>query len=191
MAKKRKSGSKAKDGKKTGKKTCVTMGNIWELRLTGSEYNRLDKAFSDHCKEKNITVKDFFLTWNDTERAAGWNEIVEKLPSDLVKTIASIMEESNSSGGAKKTTTSNETMTQTDPPTVTETTMTITNETTPATTADTMTTTMAPPLTTTMTPPPATALPNPTNDIMFAGLFGISDAEKKKSEKSQKKPSRK
>jgi hypothetical protein len=67
-------------------------------------YDRLDKAFSDHCREKNISTKDFFLRWNDTERAAGWNEIVEKLPSDLIQTIASIIEES---GGAKKTTTTN------------------------------------------------------------------------------------
>jgi hypothetical protein len=56
---KRKSGSKAKDGKKS-KKTCVTMGNIWELCLTGSEHDRLVKAFSDHCKEKNIAPQDFF-----------------------------------------------------------------------------------------------------------------------------------
>jgi hypothetical protein len=181
------SGSNANDGKKT----CVTMGNIWELRLSGLEYDRLDKAFSDHCKEKNITAKDFFLTCNDTERAAGWNEIVKKLPSDLVKTIASIMEESNSSGGAKKKT----------PPTTTETTNdTTTTTTTTTTTADTMTTTTAPPLTTTTPPPPpttttmttpTTALPNPTNDIMFAGLFGLSDSEKKKFKKSQEKALRK
>jgi hypothetical protein len=38
-------GSNANDGKKT----CVTMGNIWELCLTSLDYHdQLNKAFSDH-----------------------------------------------------------------------------------------------------------------------------------------------
>ena len=74
---------------------------------------------------------------------------------------------------------------QTTPPTTTE---TMTTTTTPMTNemkaAVTMTTTMIPPLT-------MAALPNPTNDIMFAGLFGLANSEKKKFKRSQEKALRK
>jgi hypothetical protein len=209
-------GSNAKnDG---NKKTCL-MGNIWELCLTGLDYDRLDKAFGDHCREKNITTKDFFLRWNDGERAAGWNEIVNKLPSDLIETITSIMAESSSAKTATKT---NEATAETIPSGSTTDTTT-TTPTTTTTSANTITTmamtpdapnmstinaTITTPLSTDddptmtrMTPPENTPtatmtlstafLPNPTNDIMFAGLFGLLDAEKKKFKKSQEKALRK
>jgi hypothetical protein len=219
-------GSNAKnDG---NKKTCV-MGNIWELCLTGLDYDRLDKAFGDHCREKNITTKDFFLRWNDDERAAGWNEIVNKLPSDLIETITSIMAESSGAKTATKTNVATSERIPSGSTTDTTTTITTTRTTTTNETksnpsranssADTITVmamtpdalnmptinaTITTPLSTDddptmmrMTPPDnmptatttlSTAfLPNPTNDIMFARLFGLSDAEKKKIKRASKR----
>jgi hypothetical protein len=71
MAKRKDSEAPSGFNANDGKKTCVTMGNIWDLRLTGLDYDRPNKAFSDHYRLKNITAKDFLLTWNDTERASG------------------------------------------------------------------------------------------------------------------------
>jgi hypothetical protein len=187
MARKRGNDPSTGSNAKNGKKTCV-MGNIWEMRLTGSDYERLDKAFKDHCRDKNITPKDFFLRWNDDERAAGWKEIVDKLPSDLVDTIRSIMAESS---GTKTATKTNKTAAQTIPPAATAGTTTTGATTMTPVAANTPTNE-----TTAQTIPPTgaadtTNMPNLTNDIMFAGLFGLSDSDKKKFKKSQVKALRK
>ena len=60
------------DGRKKAKTTKdlmmdVTMGNLWEHRLSKEDDKDLTKAFGEYCKEKNLTIKDLFLKCRDEE----------------------------------------------------------------------------------------------------------------------------
>jgi hypothetical protein len=149
------------------------MGNLWEHRLLAEDDKNLIKAFADYCKEKkNITTKYLFLKCSDEERTQAWLEIVSKLPMELVKKIDSVMQEIQKDRGSRPKSNVTTAVTKvatamTNPATTTLATMT------PATTS------------------PATSSLNPTNDIMFAGLFGLNDAEKRKFVRKQERDLRK
>jgi hypothetical protein len=115
-------------------------------------------------------MKDLFLKCSDEERTQAWLEMVSKLPIELVKKIDSDMQEIQKYRGSQPK--SNVTAVTTVAPATTN----------PATT------TLA--MMTLATTTPATPL-NPTNDIMFAGLFGLNDAEKKKFVRKQERDLRK
>jgi hypothetical protein len=79
----------------------VTMGNLWEHRLSAEDDKNLTKEFADYCKEKNITTKDLFLICSDEERTQAWLEIVSKLPMELVKKIDYVMQEIQKDRGSR------------------------------------------------------------------------------------------
>jgi hypothetical protein len=162
--------------------------------LSKEEYQVLDKAFE----------KDFFLKINEHTRTEGWNVIIQKLPSDLIETIQSIMDISKkpasqtaiattenlpttATNGILTSAATRTNMPMTANAAATMNVATTTNEATTATTNVAMTahaassTNLA-----TMIP-----LPNPTNDIMFAGLFGLNNKEKAKFRRDQAKYLRK
>jgi hypothetical protein len=180
------------------------MGNVWENRLSKEEYQVLDKAFEDYCKTINITKKDFFLKINEQTRTEGWNVIVQKLPSDLIETIKSIMDVSKKPASQTAiaftenlpTTATNKIMTSA----ATTTNMPLTaNAATMMKVATTTNVVMAATTRVAMMAHAArstnvgTMIPllNPTNDIMFAGLFGLNNKEKAKFRRDQAKYLRK
>ena len=81
----------------------VTMGNLWEHRLSKEDDKDLTKAFGEYCKEKNLTIKDLFLKCSDEERTEAWPGIVSKLSMELVRKIDSIMQEIQKDRGGSKT----------------------------------------------------------------------------------------
>jgi NCAIR mutase (PurE)-related protein len=87
--------SRTKPTKKTkpsSKDDLNTMGNMSKNCLLKEEYQVLYKAFEDYCRTVNITKKDFFLKINKQTWTEGWNVIIQKLHSDLIETIQSIMD---------------------------------------------------------------------------------------------------
>jgi hypothetical protein len=193
-----------KKTKSSSKDDLNTMGNIWENRLSKEEYQVLDKAYKDYCKTINITKKDFFLKINEHTQTEGWNVIVQKLPLDLIETIQSIMDISKkpASQTAIATMENLPTMATNGIITSAATTTNMSMTANAAATMDVATTMNVATTATTnvaMTAHEARStnvatmipLPNPTNDIMFAGLFGLNNKEKAKFRRDQAKYLRK
>jgi hypothetical protein len=154
----------------------TTMGNLWEHHLSTEDKKELTKAFGEYCREKNMTMKDLFLKCSDEERTQAWPLIVSNLSIELVTKMDLIMQEIQKDRGKPR----NNATAATRMPTLATTTagITTTSATTPpATPTNTNTINVTALASPTCAATTAAAPLNPTNDMMFAGLFGLTDAE--------------
>jgi hypothetical protein len=160
--------------------------NLWEHCLSTEDKKNLAKAFGEYCEEKNMTMKDLFLKFSDEERTQAWPLVVSKLSMELVTKIDYIMQEiQNDRGKPRNNATAATRMTTS--AMITTRTMTTSAMAAPATPTNTNTANgmaLASPTHATII---AEAPLNPINDMMFAGLSGLTDVENKKFVRKQER----
>ena len=75
------------DGTNTNKKikNAPEMSNAWETTHAGDDCGVLHKAMNEHCTNKNITTKNYFVMHANDQRDDGWKETAKVLPTSLIQ----------------------------------------------------------------------------------------------------------